>query len=332
MKKLLFLLSFLSLLACTPEKLKMHTQLSTSGYNFNRGMKIDLKVEHNGDGLIVKSGTKVISNNGIFTIPADAKYGTNHFIITTYRNEDSLSYPVECFVVPSEKSTTIAYEVVNTYPHPSELFTQGFTLSGDLIIESSGQYGQSALSTYKLGSRKILQQHKLPESWFAEGMTLLDDTIYQVTWREGKCMKYTWNGSEFTPVKEHDFKIREGWGLSAYNHQLVWTDGTQNIRFVDPFSLTTVSTKESMNSDGYFGNLNETEIYKGYLAANIWQSDRIVFIDLESGASTRHLDLTEIAIQHDDQGTLNGIAVRGENLLITGKNWDVIYELKLDWK
>lgn len=332
MKQALLLLITVSLFSCTPEKLKLHTQLSTTGYNFNRGMQIDLKVEHNGDGVIVRNGKKVISNTGAFTIPTDAKFGTNHFTITAYRNEDSLSYPVECFVVPAEKSSAISYEIVNTYPHPSELFTQGFTLSGDIIIESSGQYGKSALSTYKLGSTKIIQQYELPESWFAEGMTLLNDTLYQVTWREGKCMTYTWDGETFNPISEHDYKIREGWGLSAYKNQLVWTDGSQNIRFVSPSSLTTVSTKESMNSDGYFGNLNETEIVNGLLAANIWQSDRIVFIDLETGASTRYLDLTEIAINHDRQGTLNGIAVKGENLLVTGKNWDAIYELKLDWK
>lgn len=332
MKNVIALLVISLLYSCSSEKLKLHAKTSTSGKNFPAGSTIDLKIEHNGEGIVITQNSNVISREGIFTLPVDLPFGTNKFTVSTFRGDDTLSLPLEVFVVPNTASVELSYKVVATYPHPSQLFTQGFLLDGDIIIESSGQYGESALSTYKLGSTKFIQHHTLPSTIFAEGMTLLNDTLYQVSWREQTCYSYSWNGDEFTPIGERKYSINEGWGLSAYQNSLIWTDGSQLIRWVDPHSLQTTKTMTSMNHQGYFGNLNESEIFKGKLATNIWQTDRIVFINLEDGASSAHLELTEIALKHAQEGTLNGIAVKGDHLLVTGKNWSTIYELEIDWK
>lgn len=331
MRKFAILSVVLLAFACTPEKLKLHSSTNTAGMDLMRGSNVSLQLEHNGEGILIRRGRKIIATSAAFSVPDDMPFGTNRLTVATYRGKDTLAFPFEIFVVPSSPSRPLSYKVVNTYPHPRELFTQGFILDGNTIIESSGQYGQSALSIYELGTTKITQQQKLPNDLFAEGLALLNDTLYQVTWREGKCIKYTWNGSRFEQIGVEDYKIREGWGLSAWENSLLWTDGSDQLRWVNPHTLTAEKVKTALTHEGLLGNINESEPYKGMLAANLWQTDRIVFIQPETGVSPFYLDLVEIAINHANQGTLNGIAVKGENLLVTGKNWDVIYELEVVW-
>lgn len=332
MKRIIPFLVLLTLFACSEEKLRMKTNASKVVYQpFQVGQDLLLEVEHNGDGILIEHQGNPISTAQGFKVSEEYGYGLQRFTIKAYRGTDTVLETFKMVIAPNEPPTSLGFEVVATYPHPKQLFTQGLVLDGDLVIESSGQYGQSALSVYKLGTTDILQQHKLPNDWFCEGLALLDDTLYQVTWKKEMGQTYYWKNGQFTPTRTFKYTSREGWGLCAVGNSLLWTDGSERLRFVDPQTMEVEKTNSVVSNLGLFANLNELEPYKDRVASNIWQTDRIAFIDPATGIVDKVLDLNELADRHQGDGTLNGIMVKGDNIIITGKNWPVMYELKIDW-
>lgn len=319
--------------SCEKEKLKMNAHLSgVEETLFHPGTSVTFEVEHNGEGIALLRKNQVLSNSAQLTIDEQFGYGVHPIRMVSFRDGDTVEQRFRLTVAPNEAPAHVDFSITNTYPHPAELFTQGLILDGDMVIESSGQYGESALSIYKLGSTKILQQHRLPNDWFAEGLALLNDTLYQITWKKGAGQTYYWDGSSFTPTRSFNYKKREGWGLSAWNNALLWTDGTERLRTVNPQTMDIEKTTIVLSNIGVFANLNELEPYKGYLAANLWQTDRIAFIHPETGVVDRVLDLNDIAENHRSEGTLNGMMVKGDHLIVTGKNWSTMYELELNWE
>ncbi len=333
MKRLLLLLIPFVLISCSEEKLRMKTNARSFVYSpVPMGSSINIEVEHNGSGIIIEHKKKAISTARGFLVDESIGYGLQRFVIKSYRKNDTVQEAFNLVIAPITPPKSLSYEVVETYPHPQQLFTQGLVLDGDMVLESSGQYGESALSVYRLGESNILQQHKLPNDWFCEGLALLGDSLYQITWKKGAGQSYHWDGQSFTVGRSFSYSNREGWGLCAYNGALLWTDGTERLRTINPQSMEVQQASSVVSNIGLFANLNELEPYKNRIAANIWQTDRIAFIDPETGLVDHVLDLNELADRHSDVGTLNGIMVRGDNLIVTGKNWPVMYELKVDWE
>lgn len=317
--------------ACQPEKLTLRSNIrDIEAARFTPGQTVALEAETNGSPVMVTHEGKVISEGDYFTLDESFEYGSNGLEIYTFNEVDTLRYPFKITVVPSNPPRSLQYEVVATYPHPTSLFTQGFILDGEYILESSGQRGQSALSVYKLGSDRILQQIPTSTDWFAEGLTLLGDSLYQITWTSEKGMTYHWDGQSITPGRVFEYRGREGWGLTTLDNRLLWSDGTDLLRWVDPNDFSVVQTKKAVTAEGFLSNLNELEIYRNRVAVNLWRTDRIVFLNPENGVGEYVLDLDPIAETHRVSGTLNGIAVKGDNLLITGKNWPLIYEIRVD--
>lgn len=330
MKHLGFLLLVL-VAACSEERLKLHSNIrELESAVIQRGRSIELTVEHTGKGMFISKDGEVISTSNSFVVDESFDFGKSKLQIATYNSTDTLMYDFQVLIGPSAPAQQLSYEVIETYPHPAELFTQGLILDGNIIIESSGQLGQSALSTYKLGTTDFLQHRKIPSDIFGEGLALVGDSLFQISWQDGKAYVYSWMNSEFEYVREMDYNIREGWGLVEYNGKVLWSDGTEVIRTVNPHTMKTESSVVAMSNTGILGNLNELEMYRGYLVANLWHLSKIVFINPENGVCEKELDLSAIANQHRSAGTLNGIAVKGDHLLITGKNWPVMYELEVE--
>ncbi|NVK04004.1 MAG: glutaminyl-peptide cyclotransferase [Flavobacteriia bacterium] len=326
-----FLFLALSLFSCQDERLFLRGELNgVEDFLFKKGTDTEFKLEHNGEGVLIFRNGQVVSESNILTVDDRFTFGTQRIRIVAYRGTDTASQYFRMTVVPSEAPMPLAFEVVNEYPHPSQLFTQGLFLDGEIVIESSGQYGESALSTYKLGSTDFIQHYKVDEDWFAEGVALLGDSLYQITWRENRAQSYGWNGDRFEPGREFKYSGREGWGVAPWEDHLIWSDGTEKLRFVNPADMSVDNTISVTSNLGLFSNLNELEIYKGYIVANLWQTPRIVFVNPENGAVEKVLDLNSIANNHKAAGTLNGIMVKGDNLIITGKNWPTMYELEID--
>lgn len=242
---------------------------------------------------------------------------------------------------PASSVPTFTYEVVNTYQHDPKAFTQGLIYFGGMLYESTGQYDESTIRKVDLRSGKVVQQVQLGDDFFGEGATVFRDKLYQLTWREGTAFVYTL--PDLKPEKEIRYS-GEGWGLANDGTNLIMSDGTHVIRFVDPETFKTVRTVTVNREDGRpLMQINELEYVKGEIWANIWHSENpqtlgrpnhIARIDPASGKLLGWIDLSGISPEdqrRDSENTLNGIAYdeAGDRIFVTGKNWSKLYEIKL---
>lgn len=230
------------------------------------------------------------------------------------------------------------FEVVNAYNHDQNAFTQGLIFHDGFLYESTGHSGQSSLRKVELETGKVVQKKEVPEEYFAEGMTILGDKVYQITWQENTAFVY--NLSDFSLVKQLRYS-GEGWGLTNDGTNLIMSDGTHVIRFVDPETFETLRTIVVLNEEGKpLMRLNELEYVKGEIWANIWQSENIkkpnhiARIDPANGKLLGWINLD--GISPNDSGrnyenSLNGIAYDAatDRIFVTGKNWQRLFEIKL---
>lgn len=240
----------------------------------------------------------------------------------------------------SESAPIYTYEIVKSYPHDSKAFTQGLVFREGILFESTGEYGDSTLRKVDLNSGKVLQKYEVPEDYFAEGMTILGDKIYQITWREKTAFVYDMN---FKLLKELRYSS-DGWGLTHDGTNLIMSDGTHVIRFLNPETFQTVRTIVVNRENGKpLINLNELEYVKGEIWANIWHSEDaeilgkpnyIARIDPQTGKILGWIDMSSVSpedVNRDSENTLNGIAYdeASDRLFITGKNWKKLFEIKV---
>ena len=234
-----------------------------------------------------------------------------------------------------------SYDVVNTFNHDSKAFTQGLVFRDGFLYESTGQEGESTLRKVELDTGKVLQKHDLSDDIFGEGMTILGDKVYQISWQSGKGFVYNLN--DFNPVKEFRYS-GEGWGLTNDGTSLILSDGTHVVRFMNPETFQTERTIVVLDEDGKpLMNINELEYVKGEIWANIWHSENIgkpnviARIDPASGKLLGWINLDGISPEdekRDGENTLNGIAYdqTSDRIFVTGKRWKKLYEIKLKEK
>ena len=244
----------------------------------------------------------------------------------------------------AQSSTNVpvyTYEIVKTYPHDGDAFTQGLIFKNNFLYESTGQYGESTLRKVSLDNGKVVQRQEVPEDFFAEGMTMLGDKIYQITWQEKTAFVY--DANDLKLLKEISYQGL-GWGLTNDGTNLIMSDGTHVIRFVNPENFQTARTITVFKEDGRpLTNINELEYVKGEIWANIWHSEEpnilgkqnyIARIDPNSGKLLGWIDLSSISpedVRRDSENTLNGIAYdeTGDRIFVTGKNWRKLFEIKV---
>ena len=223
------------------------------------------------------------------------------------------------------------FEVVNSWPHDPAAFLQGIVFHDGAFLESDGQYGQSCLRKVELKTGKVLKQVSVPPQIFAEGMTLFQGKIYQLTWKNQKGFIYDPESLQKLGEFRYD---GEGWGLTHDHEALILSDGTNQIRFLDPATFEVKRTISVMFRGQPLEELNELEYVKGEIYANIWHTDRIVRIDPQSGRVLGWIDLTGLlpaSERSDEEAVLNGIAYdeASDRLFVTGKLWPKIFEIRL---
>jgi glutamine cyclotransferase len=229
---------------------------------------------------------------------------------------------------------TYTYEVVNAWPHDSAAFTQGLIFHDGAFFESTGQHGASSLRKVDPPTGKILKKVNVPGQYFAEGITLLRGKIFQLTWTTRKGFIYDPESFQLRGEFAYD---GEGWGLTHDGEHLVLSDGTNQIRFLDP---STFEIKRSISVDDRglpLRDLNELEYVKGEIYANVWHKDLIVRIDPRSGRILGWIDLAGLLppeARSNPEAVLNGIAYDEANdrLFVTGKLWPKIFEVRLKKK
>ncbi len=230
---------------------------------------------------------------------------------------------------PKEPGVPVhACKVVNTYPHRSDAFTQGLVFADGCLYEGTGTHGRSTLCRVKLETGKVLERRILPRQFWGEGITVSGKQIIQLTWRARIGFVYQKDTLRFLHKLEYP---TEGWGITHDGHHFIMSDGSATLYFRDPNTFTAVRTIQVTDEQGPVKDLNELEYIKGFVYANVWQTDRIAIIDPQTGQITAWLDLHDLAVKHPQADVLNGIAydTQGERLFVTGKFWSALYEIEL---
>ncbi len=284
------------------------------------------------------NGKRISSNNNTATINT----------LTTGLGKQALSalvfYPgktkkVNSFfeVFANKAPTKYTSKIINSFPHDTGAYTQGLEFYNGFLYETTGRRGKSSLRKVALQTGKVLQKQDLESKYFGEGMTIFNNKIYWLTWESKKGFIY--DLKTFTQEGEFAYGAsKEGWGLTHNNTELIKTDGTNKIWFLDPSTL-----KEKRNIQVYtnkypLNNLNEIEYINGKIYINKWQQEAILIVDPNTGIVESVIDLKNVVKEmkkthslKDQDDVLNGIAFDKKNnrLFVTGKHWGKIFEIEL---
>lgn len=232
----------------------------------------------------------------------------------------------------SGRSTPIyTYKVLKVYPHDPEAFTQGLVYLDGALYEGTGLEGHSSLRRVDLETGEVLQQYDLPERYFGEGIAVLGQRIFQLTWRSH--VGFVYGRAKFDKQREFPYAT-EGWGLTHDGKRLIMSDGTATLYFLDPDKLNQTGNVEVRDERGPVSRLNELEYVEGEIYANVWQTDRIARISPKTGQVLGWIDLRDLLSPADrvrQVDVLNGIAydAAGKRLFVTGKWWPKLFEIEL---
>ncbi len=218
--------------------------------------------------------------------------------------------------------------VVNTFPHDPGAFTQGLVALNGELYEGTGRNGQSSLRRVALDTGEVLQRRNLGPLYFGEGITIMGERVYQLTWQSQ--LGFVYDRASFDLQKTF-FLPGEGWGITHDGTHLIVSDGSSTLRFLDPDTQAEVK-RVSVTEDGApLERLNELEFIDGEVWANVWYTDYIVRINPESGAVTGKLELGGLHPQRGTGDVLNGIAwdTATKRLFVTGKLWSALYEIEI---
>jgi glutamine cyclotransferase len=230
-----------------------------------------------------------------------------------------------------QQPSVYTFEVVNVWPHDSAAFTQGLAFHNGALFESTGLRGASSLRQVELQTGKILQKVNVPSEYFAEGLTIFQGRIFQLTWQSQRGFIYDLGSFQL----QGEFSYSgEGWGLTNDGESLILSDGTHQLRFLDPSNFKTQKVLGVYYQDQPLRDLNELEYIKGEIYANIWHQDVIARIDPRSGKILGWIDLAGLlpaSERRDAEAVLNGIAYdqADDRLFVTGKKWPKLFEIRL---
>jgi glutaminyl-peptide cyclotransferase len=222
------------------------------------------------------------------------------------------------------------YEIVNVYPHDPDAFTQGLVYRDGYLFESTGRNGRSSLRKVRLETGEVVQRHDVDRRYFAEGLAGWGDRLVQLTYQTN--VAFVYERSSFRLLKTFDYP-GEGWGLTHDGRQLIMSDGTPRLRFLDPETFKETGRVLVSDPSGPVEDLNELEVVKGDVYANVWLTDRIAIITPGSGRVTGWIDLSGLLRGRnvDADAVLNGIAYDAarDRLFVTGKLWPRLFEIRL---
>jgi len=291
-----------------------------------KSIEIDsIKYELSGKLISVSNNTVLLDNANLgkqeltATIYYDGKFEKNSTGITILSNKAPVVY---------------TYNIINEYPHDQKAFTQGLEFHNDTLYESTGKKGQSSIRKVNYKTGEILKQVDLSAGYFGEGITIMDDKIYQLTWQEGIGFIYDLN--TFKQLETFKYgNSKEGWGLANDGKKLFKSDGTEKIWFLNPKTLAEEGYIQIVTNTSVFNKANELEYLNGKIYANVWQKDSVMIIDANTGAIIGVIDFRglkdKVAKGNNLDLVLNGIAFNPttKTFFVTGKNWDKLFEIEI---
>jgi glutamine cyclotransferase len=314
-----------------------------SNSNFKLGDKINFTFKKSVDSLNIDSIRLFAENKYITTLSenvfqytwnsTDSKLGRISIQATAYSSKtNSYSTSMVLQILSDTKPVEYGYKIIKVYPHSRNSYTQGLIYENGYFYESCGEYGESALKKTKLETGEIVMSNNMEQNYFGEGLAQYDGKLYQITYREHTCFIYDKKTFENKGKISYDFA--EGWGLEFNGKNFLFTDGGSNIYFLEPQNFTMVDKIEVCDNEDAISNINELEIIKGLLYANVYTKNIVLIINMKNGKVEGKIDFTGILPASDYANTtdvLNGIAWNPENghLFITGKKWPKLFEVSI---
>jgi glutamine cyclotransferase len=246
-------------------------------------------------------------------------------------NRDDAQRPSASGGAATSGARPLGYEVVASYPHDPKAFLQGLLWHDGGFYESTGQYGESSLRRVEFPSGRVLKKVNLADDLFGEGLALVDNRLIQLTWTSHRGFVYDLETLRL--VGEFSYRT-EGWGLTYDGSNLIMSDGSTTLTYLDPQTFKPVRQLQVRFNGRPVPNLNELEFIEGEIWANVWQSDMILQIDPASGEAVSFLDLKGILARSNRTGSedvLNGIAydAQQKRIFVCGKLWPLIFEIRI---
>lgn len=255
--------------------------------------------------------------------------------ITSGGKMTEVSKPVTLF--NNTPPATYSYEIVNTYPHKTDAYTQGLEFYRDTLYESTGHYGQSTLRKVNMETGEAYKQIEIPSDYFGEGITILNDKIYLLTWKKG--VGFIYDVDSFEKLDEFAYnESKEGWGLANDGERLYKSDGSEKIWFLNPETLAEEEYIQTVTHRTVATQLNELEWVEGKIYANTYQKNGVAIINPKNGAIEGLINFEGLIDKIGNASSLdtlndvlNGIAYDAKNkkLYVTGKDWDTLFEVKI---
>ncbi|NQU53378.1 MAG: glutaminyl-peptide cyclotransferase [Bacteroidetes bacterium] len=284
-------------------------------YYKNQLLKESKELDFTVDGIEIQS--LGINNFRVDAVKMDALNNTRTKSISAVSN-----------VVPKK----LTYKIIEKYPHSKTYYTEGLEFYNGFIYEGTGENGSSGIFKINLASGNADQSHLMKEKYFGEGITILNDKIYQLTYRSKKGFIY--NLKNFVVIDSFQYKSAEGWGLTNDGTNLIMSDGTQFLTWLNPNDLSVIKKIEVANNKGIVTNLNELEYINGSIYANIYTTETIVQIEPETGKIISEVNMAGIINMYHNQkdriDVMNGIAYdqNSNKIFVTGKLWPKLFEVE----
>ena len=278
-------------------------------------------------------------SKGLLQLPDNTTIGKQKLVARFTFNNKATEIPITLSVYAREKPIKIEAEVINTFEHPTDYYTQGLEFDGDWLYESTGGLGESLIIRYNPFTGEIDQIKKLGKDIFGEGITLVDDQLFHLTWQNG--YGTIRNKTSFDSIQYFEYRGSiEGWGLTHDDDFIYKSDGSELIWRLSNIDASEIDYLTISSQNSYFKNANELELYGDLILSNVYQKDSVMVIDKKTGAIVGVLDLSLLKELIDKDSSfdplnsvLNGIAYHKERktFFVTGKNWNKLFELRIDF-
>ncbi|MDO4727368.1 MAG: glutaminyl-peptide cyclotransferase [Bacteroidota bacterium] len=327
------------IVSCADDVPRFELDTSQLKQHYKLGEEVVLEVKNQGkttiDSVVYyfdKKKIQAVDGKLAYTIDKE-KFGEKSIEVLVFSAGKSEQFSTKIEVVSNVEPQMIDYEIVNTYNHDIGAYTQGLEFYNGTLYESTGHYGKSTIRKTDVKTGSVIQSERLDNKYFGEGITVLNDKLYQLTWRENKGFIY--NPTTLQKIEEFEyFKNTEGWGLTNDGQYIYHSDGTEIIYVLDPNTLKEVDYIKVYTALTKIPGVNEMEWVEGKIFANIYTKDAIAVINPKTGAVEKVLDLSELrkqVTQHGELDVLNGIAYNKQTktLFVTGKNWDKMFEIRI---
>jgi glutaminyl-peptide cyclotransferase len=308
-------------------------QINSSSSSIYIGDDISLNITSSNN-KVIDSINYFLNNNKISNQIRlnNNKVGENFAKADIYSNGKKISLNKKFDIYSNIKPELMTYDIVNEFSHDQNAYTQGLEIYENFLFESTGLNGKSSLRKINLSTGEIINMINLEYEYFGEGLTVLNDKIYQLTWKNKIGFIYD---LELNNIGKFNYvNSKEGWGLCNDGNYIYKSDGTSKIWRLDPNTLEEIDFIDVMTDKSRIKNINELEYIDGKIYANTYQQNRdvVIVINPSNGVVENVIDfsgLRDKVLQTPDLDVMNGIAYNKGKLFVTGKNWDKVFEVKV---